>query len=221
VLLYELLVGHSPFLPDGTDGPPTEQAIVARITQGTYSLPPFVSKAAGDLVGKLLRLRQSERIGPAAVLQHPWMLRYCGSVAKGGATEGSSSDELIALTELCLAPWPSMRSAGLASSAGMAAAVAARDAAYTKATTPMLLPIEEVVAALALEDKAEETGPAATATTAAGDTLRVAAVGAGVTRAAASTPGRGRGAKRVSGMERMPLAPVPAAAAAGGASQGL
>lgn len=72
VLVYELLVGHTPFRGR------TDEETYARITEGDYSFPPdaAVSTEAQDLVAGLLRKRPAARTPLREVLEHPWLARH-------------------------------------------------------------------------------------------------------------------------------------------------
>lgn len=75
VLIYEMLVGRSPFYSYGTD----QVSLFKRIVQVKYSFPPggVVNELAQDLIQRLIVRRQSNRFGCLAradrdVRDHPW-----------------------------------------------------------------------------------------------------------------------------------------------------
>ena len=69
VLVYEMLVGESPFLASDQD------SIMARIATGVFALPEWLADDAADLVSRLLRLDPSARPTAREVLEHPWITR--------------------------------------------------------------------------------------------------------------------------------------------------
>jgi protein kinase A len=73
VLVYEMLVGRSPFYFYGTD----QVSLFKRIVMVKYSCPSTVNDDAKDLIKKLLTRRQSARLGNLSrgyldVKEHPW-----------------------------------------------------------------------------------------------------------------------------------------------------
>lgn len=73
VLIYEMLVGRSPFYFYGTD----QVSLFKRIVMVKYSCPSTVNDDAKDLIKKLLTRRQSARLGNLSrgyldVKEHPW-----------------------------------------------------------------------------------------------------------------------------------------------------
>ena len=73
VLIYEMLVGRSPFYFYGTD----QVSLFKRIVMVKYSCPSTVNKEAQDLIRKLLTRRQAARLGNLSrghfdVREHPW-----------------------------------------------------------------------------------------------------------------------------------------------------
>jgi len=73
VLVYEMLVGRSPFFTYGTD----QVALFKRIVMVKYSCPSSVNDDAKDLIKKLLTRRQASRLGNLSrgyvdVKEHPW-----------------------------------------------------------------------------------------------------------------------------------------------------
>jgi protein kinase A len=73
VLIYEMLVGRSPFYFYGTD----QVSLFKRIVMVKYSCPASVNEDAKDLIKQLLTRRQASRIGNLSagyvdVKEHPW-----------------------------------------------------------------------------------------------------------------------------------------------------
>jgi protein kinase A len=73
VLIYEMLVGRSPFYFYGTD----QVSLFKRIVMVKYSCPKEVNDEAKDLIKKLLTRRQASRIGNLSrghfdIMDHPW-----------------------------------------------------------------------------------------------------------------------------------------------------
>ena len=76
VLIYEMLVGRSPFYSHGTD----QVSLFKRIVQVKYSFPPggLVNEAAQDVIQRLIVRRQANRFGCLArgdmdIRDHPWI----------------------------------------------------------------------------------------------------------------------------------------------------
>lgn len=73
VLIYEMLVGRSPFYFYGTD----QVSLFKRIVMVKYSCPSSVNDEAKDLIKRLLTRRQASRLGNLSrghldVKDHPW-----------------------------------------------------------------------------------------------------------------------------------------------------
>jgi len=73
VLLYEMLVGQSPFYLYGTD----QVSLFKRIVMVKYQCPAYVSDEAKDIIKKLLTRRQASRFGNLSrghldITEHPW-----------------------------------------------------------------------------------------------------------------------------------------------------
>jgi len=73
VLIYEMLVGQSPFYLYGTD----QVSLFKRIVMVKYSCPSKVTDEAKDVIKKLLTRRQASRIGNLSrghedIKEHPW-----------------------------------------------------------------------------------------------------------------------------------------------------
>lgn len=71
VLCYEFIVGAPPF-EDRT----SYKATYRRIAKVDLQFPDFVSDEARDLITKLLQHAPDKRLPLAAVLEHPWIVKY-------------------------------------------------------------------------------------------------------------------------------------------------
>lgn len=71
-MLYTLLVGRPPF--DSNEVASTLNRVVA----GHYTMPEHITSEAKDLLFRLLQKNPRDRIGIEEVLQHPFMIKYCG-----------------------------------------------------------------------------------------------------------------------------------------------
>jgi serine/threonine protein kinase len=81
VLLYEMLVGHSPFAGPSfaaTAGAMTEAALMGRIVKGSFAIPHSISRDAQVLIRELMSVEPSSRPSAAQVLQSAWLLRLAG-----------------------------------------------------------------------------------------------------------------------------------------------
>ena len=72
-MIYEMLVGQSPFYMYGTD----QVSLFKRIVMVKYQCPSYVSDDAKDLLKKLLTRRQASRFGNLSrghldIVDHPW-----------------------------------------------------------------------------------------------------------------------------------------------------
>lgn len=97
ILAYELLVGHSPFMPQEPGAVVTQEVIWARAAAGRYAMPAHVKRSAQTLIAALLRVDHDRRIGPAAVLAHPWVATYAGESPTASAAASSSAAGALAL----------------------------------------------------------------------------------------------------------------------------
>ena len=73
ILVYEMLVGSSPFFSSGMD----QMSLFRRIVIAKYQTPNYVDDDAKDLINKLLVRRQAARIGNLSrghrdIQDHPW-----------------------------------------------------------------------------------------------------------------------------------------------------
>lgn len=70
VLLFEMLVGNSPFYDSA------QQALLRNISSGKFKFPRSFPPNAKDLVMKMLKLNPDERITATMVLKHSWMMQH-------------------------------------------------------------------------------------------------------------------------------------------------
>jgi len=70
VLAYEFLIGEAPFED-------TQAMTYRRIARCDFTIPPFVSREARDLIKRLLVLDPEKRITLEEVQKHPWIVKYC------------------------------------------------------------------------------------------------------------------------------------------------
>jgi aurora kinase len=80
VLLYEMLVGQSPFA-DQTEEGNTLEAIQARILTGVGAVrfPSHLSPQAKGLIAALMARAPEERPTATDVLAHPWVVKHAGA----------------------------------------------------------------------------------------------------------------------------------------------
>lgn len=89
VLLYEMLVGHSPFAGPawppiaaggtaGGGGMGQEATMMARITTGTFQIPHALPRDVHLLIRQLMSAEPSSRPSAADILAHPWIVRHAG-----------------------------------------------------------------------------------------------------------------------------------------------
>lgn len=67
VILYAMLTGSLPF--QGDEMP----RLFQKISRGQYSIPPYVTRDASDLIQRLLCRNANERITAKDCLLHPWL----------------------------------------------------------------------------------------------------------------------------------------------------
>ncbi len=83
VLLYEMLVGHSPFAGPAfatpTGEPATEAAMLARILAGAFAIPHSLPRDVHMLVRQLMSAEPAARPSAVDVLAHPWVVRHAGT----------------------------------------------------------------------------------------------------------------------------------------------
>lgn len=82
-LLYEMLVGHSPFAGPAfarDPGAMAEAPLVGRILSGTFTIPVHLrlSSDVQTLIRALMAREPAHRPSVATVLGHPWLLRTAG-----------------------------------------------------------------------------------------------------------------------------------------------
>lgn len=73
VLCYEFLVGSAPFHCETYDG------TYSKIMKADYKIPDHVSKAAANLISKLLVVNPERRLGLSDILVHPWLMVYAST----------------------------------------------------------------------------------------------------------------------------------------------
>lgn len=71
ILLYEMLVGHSPFA-----GTTSQDQLVARVVAVDVAFPPWMSHDATSLVRAFLQRQPESRLRAAEAARHPWLLTY-------------------------------------------------------------------------------------------------------------------------------------------------
>ncbi|CAK0873043.1 unnamed protein product [Prorocentrum cordatum] len=82
VLLFEMLVGRSPFAAV------SHLQMIANITKVAYEFPHHVSVSARDLVGRLLVKEPRGRLDLGMAAEHPWVRQHISEAA--GATQGGA-----------------------------------------------------------------------------------------------------------------------------------
>jgi serine/threonine protein kinase len=110
ILVFEMLAGYSPFSLTqdevalyGHDPEAANALIVKKIGELTFSIPSHFTRAAADLVKRLLKGSGEARLSPQQVLNHPWITRHCGPYT---ATTGAAADvPLVMATGGTIAPW--------------------------------------------------------------------------------------------------------------------
>jgi len=98
ILAYEMVSGYSPFADPARGEDQDQDEVVDKIKAGVFSVPKHVSKDAAHLITGLLTLDPTSRMGPVAVLSHPWIVRHCGPPPTIADTRP--------LRVECIAPWP-------------------------------------------------------------------------------------------------------------------
>lgn len=83
VLVYEMLVGHSPFSKPNQ----SQMDMFKRIVMVQYECPPLVSSVGKDLIRQLLVRPVQERIGTRSrghldIMDHDWFKESCVSFQK-------------------------------------------------------------------------------------------------------------------------------------------
>lgn len=80
-LLYEMLLGHSPFAGPAFASDPGamgEVPLMRRILAGTFSIPHWLPRDVQLLIRQLMSQNPRARPQAAAVLASPWLLRLAG-----------------------------------------------------------------------------------------------------------------------------------------------
>ena len=81
VLLFEMLVGHSPFAGPahaGSEGGMAEVAVMRRIAAGKFAVPHTLPLGAHMLIRALMSANPRARPSAAEVLQRPWLVALAG-----------------------------------------------------------------------------------------------------------------------------------------------
>lgn len=86
VLLFEMLVGRSPFAAGNF------AQVLFKISKAAYEFPNHVSRSARDLVDGLLVREPSRRLCLGKVAEHPWLREHI-SLEQAGPVWGSSSSQ--------------------------------------------------------------------------------------------------------------------------------
>jgi aurora kinase len=89
VLLYEMLVGRSPF------GASKQETTCRNILQVSIKFPDNIDPDAKDLVLKLCRLRPQERLTAGQAMEHPFVAKYFDRPAAADETEAPESLQRI------------------------------------------------------------------------------------------------------------------------------
>ena len=82
VLLYEMLVGHSPFAGPAwptVAGAGAEAAMMTRITGGTFKIPHALPRDVHMLIRQLMSGEPAARPSAADVLANSWLVRHAGA----------------------------------------------------------------------------------------------------------------------------------------------
>lgn len=83
-LLFEMLIGHSPFAgPEYANDPDamTSQAIMERIKAGRFRIPASrrLSMEVTTLIRRMMMTNPKDRPSAIEVLHHPWVVKYVGT----------------------------------------------------------------------------------------------------------------------------------------------
>ena len=81
ILLYEMLVGTSPFASADPAQNELEQ-LQRRILEGSFRMPVFITSSAQSLIRALLDRDPQARPTAADVLAHPWVVRLAGATPR-------------------------------------------------------------------------------------------------------------------------------------------
>jgi len=68
VLIYEFLVGHPPFVAEGSE-------TVRKIVDGDLKFPETINQDARELIESLLQKDPQKRVSVGMILNHPWILK--------------------------------------------------------------------------------------------------------------------------------------------------
>ena len=81
-LLYEMLVGHSPFAGPqhaATPGAMGEVPLMKRILAGTFGIPHWLHRDVHVLIRQLMSQTPKARPSAAAILASPWVVKWAGA----------------------------------------------------------------------------------------------------------------------------------------------
>lgn len=85
-LLYEMLVGHSPFAGPAYAGDPSamgEVPLMHRILAGNFSIPHWLPRDVQLLIRQLMSQNPKARPLAPAVLANPWLVKLAGPTPTG------------------------------------------------------------------------------------------------------------------------------------------
>ena len=88
VLLYEMVTCQHPWNVANT------AQMLQQITQGSYTVPAFVTSACSELIGEMLKVDPNERIGIEDILAHPWMKLAAKKISQSQTVSRSSLPRL-------------------------------------------------------------------------------------------------------------------------------
>ncbi|EAT38772.1 AAEL009360-PA [Aedes aegypti] len=92
-MLYTFLVGKPPFDTEGV------KSTLTKVVMSNYTIPPYISSEARDLIDQLLKKNPAERIKLDQVLQHPFMRKATSYDSyRGGGTLASSDSGLVTMS---------------------------------------------------------------------------------------------------------------------------
>jgi len=84
-LLYEMLVGHSPFAGPqylNTPGAMGEVPLMRRILAGTFGIPHWLHRDVHLLIRQLMSQNPKARPSAASILTNPWIVRWAGTTRR-------------------------------------------------------------------------------------------------------------------------------------------
>lgn len=93
ILLYEMLVGKTPFSSDSDrESQHAFEAVADRIVLGKFEVPKCVPSGAADLIRSMLRLDPAKRISLRGIREHPWLRGAEGLEGAGPATAAAAGE---------------------------------------------------------------------------------------------------------------------------------